>query len=750
VRSAVLLQRLRERGVLRVAASYALIAWLLLQIADVVLEPWDVPVWVRRAPLIVALLGFPVALAVAWFYELGDRGVSVDTAGEGVPRPGVHGLRRYADIAIISVLAAVVGFFVMRDAGWLGEPPPRARNVAATSLAVLPFANVGGRPEDRYLSEGLSDELRDQLSRMQSLAVSARSSSIAFEGRVHDAVTIAERLAVAALLEGTVRRDGDRIRVSVQLVNGRDGKLLWSERYDRARVDLLQVQDDIASAVVAAVLPKFAAPGGRVGRLATNDPVAYDLYLLGRQEERDAERAADDAAEDEMIRQARELYGAAVAANPDFAQAHARLAYCLLLQGGPYDRPERIAAVDRAVLPEIERALQLDPRNGDAWVTKGVLLRWTQRPGGAAAYRRAVELDPGNADALATLAVYEGSIGRYDRMIEYAERARRLDPMSFGANLMPVYAAARLGQREAALANAKRLREQFPHVPFAGDVECLAHQWIGKHDVALACAIRRLRETSDQDRARVELQLLLGETWEMLGDRSRALEHYDWAAAAAGDAYAMGFPTPATARYAALRLRSDAADLPRLAADARSGHLGPADWVIADTLARTGLRTEALAIYRASGVADIFRTESNEKAYAMPGLAQMIALLQASGDSAEAERLLPLLLDFSETSLRHGARHYASHILRAQALTLAGRTDEALGQVNAAIDAPGSPFPSAVLETDPVFDELKTDPRFKAQVARLHARQKDLRRLVPETFRRQGLAWPPVTPLQNE
>jgi TolB-like protein/Tfp pilus assembly protein PilF len=749
VRSTALLQQLRERGVLRVAASYAVIAWLLLQIADVVLEPWDVPLWVRRAPLIVALLGFPVALAVAWFLELGDRGVSVDTAGEGAARPGVHGLRRYADIVIISVLAAVVGYFVMRDAGWLGEPPPRARSLDAASLAVLPFTNVGGDPDDRYLSEGLSDELRDQLSRMRSLAVSARSSSIAFEGQAHDAVAIAEKLAVAALLEGTLRRDGDRLRVSVQLVDGNNGKLLWSERYDRARADLLEVQDEIASAVVAAVLPMFAASGGKVGRPLTEDPVAYDLYLLGRQRERDAERAADQAAADERIRQARELYEAAIAANPEFAQAHARLAYCLLLQNGPHDRPDRIAAIDRAVLPEIERALQFDPRNSDAWLTKGVLLRWTRRPGGGAAYRRAVELDPGNADALTTSAVYEASIGRYDRVLDYAERARKLDPMSFSANLMPIFAAALLGQRQTALANAKRLGAQFPDDPYAGDIECVAHQWVGEHDVALACAMSRMRGTSSEDGARAELQLLLGETWETLGNRSRALEHYD-RSAAAGPTFRDVISGAAAARYAALRLRSNAADLQRLAADARGDHLGPADWLIADTLARTGLRAEALATYRASGVADIFRTESNEKEYAMPGLAQMIALLQATGEHAEAHRLLPLLLEFSETSLRHGARHYTSHILHARALTLAGRTDEAFEQLQAAIDAPGSPFPPALLETDPVFDDLKGDPRFKAQMARLRARQDDLQRRMPETFRRHGLAWPPVASPPDE
>ena len=146
--------RLRERGVLRVAASYAVIAWLVLQIADVALEPWDVPDWVRRAPLVIALLGFPVALALAWFLELGDGGVTRDTELAGAVRPATHGVRRYADVAVISVLAAVVGFFLMRDAGWLGETMRPRPGVESSSLAVLPFVNVGS-PEQAYLSEGL-------------------------------------------------------------------------------------------------------------------------------------------------------------------------------------------------------------------------------------------------------------------------------------------------------------------------------------------------------------------------------------------------------------------------------------------------------------------------------------------------------------------------------------------------------------------------------------------------------------------
>jgi hypothetical protein len=138
-----LIQRLRERGVLRVAASYVLIAWLVLQIADVVLEPWDLSKWVHRAPLIVALLGFPIAIALAWFFELGGGPPHRDTAPDGVARPTATGWRRHADIAVISMLGAIVAFFVLRDAGWLGDSVRPAAKVEASSIAVLPFASVG-------------------------------------------------------------------------------------------------------------------------------------------------------------------------------------------------------------------------------------------------------------------------------------------------------------------------------------------------------------------------------------------------------------------------------------------------------------------------------------------------------------------------------------------------------------------------------------------------------------------------------
>ena len=182
MRSTALLQRLRERGVIRVAASYAVIAWLLLQIADVTFEPLGVPRWVMITLITAAVLGFPVAIMLAWHFELGDRGLERDTAADAAARPVVHGLRRYADVAIIGVLLATVAALLVRQSD-LAKPPPPDR----PTIAVLPFANLSGDPAQEYFSDGLAQELLDRLGRVPGLAVIGRSSSFSLKGKDLDA-----------------------------------------------------------------------------------------------------------------------------------------------------------------------------------------------------------------------------------------------------------------------------------------------------------------------------------------------------------------------------------------------------------------------------------------------------------------------------------------------------------------------------------------------------------------------------------
>ena len=473
-----LLSRLRERGVPRVAASYAVIAWLVLQIADVALQPFDVPNWVRRAPIIIALLGFPIAIALAWFFELSDRGINRDDAPVGTARPVVHGPRRFTDIVVISVLGAVVVFFLAREAGWLGKNvSPSGAALESSSLAVLPFAAVGPVPEP-YLSEGLSDELRNQFSQMRALSVTARSSSIALEQKTLDAVAIAKKLSVAALLEGTVGRERGRLQVSVQLVHGGNGKVLWAERYDRPDNELVKVQAEIASAVVAAVLPRFAAAGKAAPPPPTDDPVAYDLYLLARQKLRDLQLVTDEASAANIQSDIVRLLNAAIAADPKFAQAHATLARATLStalrQADSLHGTERTAAVDRLVMPHIERALVLDPNNAEAYYVKGLLYRNTERPGSGAAYRRALELDPSNVPALTSLAWFEATSGHPDERHRLLLRARALDPMDVGVHVANIMAAFSLGSRDEMLASARRMQETFPDNPYVEAEACKA------------------------------------------------------------------------------------------------------------------------------------------------------------------------------------------------------------------------------------------------------------------------------------
>ena len=215
------LQRLRERGVIRVAASYAVIAWLLLQIADVIFGPLGVPPWVMVSLIVAAVLGFPVAVALAWFYEAGGPGFTRDTAAEGVPRPVVPGLRRYADVAIIAVLLAAVAVLLVRQSD-LG--PSGARGLA---IAVLPFQTLSTSRDADVLASGIAESVLHQLASLAELDVISRTSSFVFRDRAEDAREIGRQLGARYLLEGSVQSEPARMRVTTQLIDTQTG-------YDRA------------------------------------------------------------------------------------------------------------------------------------------------------------------------------------------------------------------------------------------------------------------------------------------------------------------------------------------------------------------------------------------------------------------------------------------------------------------------------------------------------------------------------------
>ena len=394
-----------------------MIAWLLLQIADVTFEPLGVPRWVMITLITAAVLGFPVAIALAWHFELGDRGLARDTAADAAARPVVHGLRRYADVAIIGVLLATVAALLVRQSD-LAKPPPPDR----PTIAVLPFANLSGDPAQEYFSDGLAQELLDRLGRVPGLAVIGRSSSFSFKGKALDARTIAGRLGATTILEGAVRRTGQQLRVSATLVDGDTGRTIWSQSYDRAMTDVFAVQEEVAAAVIEAIVP--AARGDATNAVTpppTRDTAAYDLYLLGR--------AAQEARTPDRMRESVAYFERALQLDPAYAKAYAGLSRSLMLWqnyggGGVPPPPDAQKRAEAAAY----RALAIDPELSEGHAALGTALREHDPARAEELYKRALELNPNNVTALWDYNTTLNDAGRPADQAALMARVRKLDP----------------------------------------------------------------------------------------------------------------------------------------------------------------------------------------------------------------------------------------------------------------------------------------------------------------------------------
>lgn len=454
-----LFAELKRRNVIRVGLLYGVASWVVLQVADVLFGIMALPDWSLRLVFGILLLGLPVALVVAWVFELTPEGLRRERPAEDVPRVLPQASRRL-DLAIVVLLVvAVAGLaldrFVPRGATTVAPPgrseaapvvqvAPRADEAvtadavpgvaaaapAPRSVAVLPFVNMSGDAENEYFSDGLTEELLNVLARMEGLKVAARTSSFHFKGQSGNMGDIARQLGVAHLLEGSVRRAGDRVRVTAQLINPADGFHLWSETYDRQLTDIFAIQDDIAAEVARALRVRLlgdAAPA--VPRPPTGNMEAYTAYLRGKQALRiDSYEAFERA--DAAFREALSL-------DPAFAAAHAALAETWRRRAfwGVVPAQEARKEVRRGVA----RALELDPGQPLAWALDGELKladdaaepSFTARLDAAeGSLRRALELEPGQPQASESLAFVLRQRGRDEEGLRVLLAALERDPLS--------------------------------------------------------------------------------------------------------------------------------------------------------------------------------------------------------------------------------------------------------------------------------------------------------------------------------
>jgi TolB-like protein/Flp pilus assembly protein TadD len=449
-----LLDELKRRNVIRMAGLYLVGSWLLVQVAGTLLPMFEAPAWVARTIVVLLALGFVPALIFSWVYELTPQGLRRDA--EVPPDRSIgHATGRRMDFAIIAVLLAALGYFAVdrfvfeprriAQARTEGATPAHVDTQAGRSIVVLPFADMSQAKDQEYFSDGLAEELLNLLAKVPQLRVISRSSAFSFKGKSLDVATIAKQLDVAHVLEGSVRKSGNQVRITVQLIDARTDAHLWSETYDRPLENIFAIQDEIAAAVVAQLKVTLL---GAAPKTAVTDPEAYALFLKGRELYRVGSREAYIEAIDQFEH--------ALKLSPDYAPAWRMLGSVYLNQSarGMHDVEEGTRLGREAV----NRALALQPDYAPAEADLGWIANAYDRDMRAAARHteRAFALDPTNIDVLITAGLTARSLGRLELALAVHQRQVALDPANPGAygQLGKVYAF--LGRDSAAIASYRK------------------------------------------------------------------------------------------------------------------------------------------------------------------------------------------------------------------------------------------------------------------------------------------------------
>ena len=423
-----LFAELKRRNVLRMAGLYLVGAWLVVQVAGTVLPMFGAPEWLPRSVVILLAIGFLPALIFSWVFELTPEGLKRDEDVKPEESIAPQTARRM-NRTIIAVLILALAYFAFDK--FVLTPKREAARVAAEStttvdahsLAVLPFVNMSGDAANEYFSDGISEEILNVLARTPELRVAARTSSFSFKGKTQEIPAIARELNVRMVLEGSVRKQEDRVRITAQLIDAKNGFHLWSETYDRKLQDIFAIQDEIAKAIGNELEVKLVRPA-ETGKTSagTRNLAAYDLYLRGI--------ALWQTRRGDALWQALDLLEKAAAADPEFAQAYAgqSLVYAVISDySGRITAAEAFArATDLAT-----RAMALDPTLPEPYAALGsVAAAELRRATADALLRRAIALRPSFATAYQWRGTLLMSSGKLADGLASLERATSLDPRS--------------------------------------------------------------------------------------------------------------------------------------------------------------------------------------------------------------------------------------------------------------------------------------------------------------------------------
>ena len=720
-----LFEELKRRNVIRVGIAYTVTAWLLLQVADIVLDNTAAPSWVMHLIMVLLLIGLPLAMLFAWVFEMTPEGLKkekdVDRTQSITRTTG-----RRLDFAIIGVLAVGLGYLAwdkfkgsepfsatapLAAEDSLAEkraltPFPVAENGSLTpkeqppekSIAVLPFVNMSNDPDQEFFSDGISEELLNVLAQYPGVRVAARTSSFQFKGKNLDIGEIARLLKVRNVLEGSVRKSGTKLRITAQLIQADTGYHLWSETYDRELDDVFAIQDEISAAIGEALRVELKLGAGEetaAPRVAeSSNTAAYEAYLSGRHLVNQRGRSNITQAVEELKR--------AVRLDPEFAPAQAwmAIAWIMMLDSPATYGDLSLAEVKERATPHMEKALALDPNLAEAHGARALFaMNSSDYPTAMKETALALELNPVYVDALNWRQISAGAFGDYAVSLEIQRRIVDVDPLSIigRLNYSPTLALSDLA---AGREMAHGLVEQNPWAGYTalGQIEL----WPGKDlSGSLGWFMRAYGEDPHDELSNRYLISILA----LVGEYDEARRISD------GNLYLVDIQQNQmeSAIHTLEITHAGDPDNPAVTMD------------LADTLHLAGRFEESQSLYTRlqllspSGV--IFDTKDTST---RPTL-RMAYAYKLAGDSAASAHAIEIHRTDFEKRRQIGLLYAADYVAEAMATAIEGNTAASFAAIRSAID---NGFRDDAFFREPSMQSLAQHPEFlalKADVTKLLA-----------------------------
>jgi TolB-like protein/Tfp pilus assembly protein PilF len=443
------LAELKRRNVYKVAVAYVVISWLLIQAASILLPTFEAPAWVMKAFVVLLALGFVLAVFISWAFEATPEGLkrTEDVPPEVAAKLPSWSPRKFAAfIAVVGILAA--GLLAYQFLSPKGLTPPRQtdtapNSVSSKSIAVLPFESLSEDKNAAYFADGIQDEILTKLASIADLKVISRTSTAKYKSKPEDLKTVSQQLGVATVLEGSVQKAADKVRVNVQLIDARADSHLWAKSYDRDIKDVFAVESEVAQEIADSLQAKLSpAEANTLATAPTKNAAAYDLFLKGEYEE----RLAENSLRPESYEQAAAWYQQAIARDPNFALAMARLVRNRMDLHWFF---EQMSEAELAQVRGIaEHAIALAPNLAEAHVALGNFYYhgYRQYDQALAEFERALQLQPNSSTALEYLGYVHRRQGQWERCLDEFKRTLEQDPRNalLAGNLAATYVTLRM------------------------------------------------------------------------------------------------------------------------------------------------------------------------------------------------------------------------------------------------------------------------------------------------------------------